>query len=43
MERKRGINMSKGKSVAGFIIGIITTLCGIAAIVLNAAGMHESY
>jgi hypothetical protein len=34
--------MSKGISIAGLVIGIIITLCGIAIIVLNACSMHQS-
>jgi hypothetical protein len=34
--------MPKGISIAGFVIGIIITLCGIAIIVLNAYGMRQS-
>ena len=35
--------MTKGRNIAGFVIGVITALCGIAAIVLNAVGMKEDY
>lgn len=35
--------MSKGRNVAGFVLGIVVTLCGVASIVLNAFGMHREY
>lgn len=35
--------MSKGRDVAGFVLGITVALCGIACIVLSAFGMHEDY
>ncbi len=35
--------MSKGRDIAGFVIGIVIALCGVAVIVLNAFGMHEDY
>lgn len=37
------IEMSKGRDIAGFVLGIIIALCGAAIIVLNAFGMHEDY
>ena len=37
------IGMSKGRDIAGFVLGIVVTLCGAAIIVLNALGMHEDY
>jgi uncharacterized membrane protein len=35
--------MSKGRDVAGFVLGIVVTLCGVGVIVLNALGMHNDY
>ena len=37
------IGMSKGRDVAGFVLGIVVTLCGVGVIVLNALGMHNDY
>lgn len=36
-------SMSKGKSIAGFVLGIIVALCGVSVIVLNAVGMKNDY
>lgn len=33
--------MSKGPNIAGFILGIITVLCGATAIVLNAISLRQ--
>ena len=33
--------MSKGFHVAGFVLGILITLCGAAVVVLHAAGLYH--
>lgn len=33
------MNKRRGLSLAGFILGIVCTLCGLGAVVLSAIGM----